>query len=264
MNKNQHSAPAADSISVFFPFHNEQENVRRVYDSASAVLRGARLDYEIILVDDGSTDDTGRIMDAIAASDPRARVVHHPAKLGYGAALQSGFRAASKTLVFYTDGDGQFDMNELPPLLPLMREYDIVSCFRMNRQENLRRRLNAWCWTRLINLLFGLKIKDLNCAFKLYKRRIFDEIKMDSRGSLLNGEILARAHRRGFTIVQRGVHHYPRMAGRAGPKTKVIFRAFWELAKLWQRMRQEEKAVGNDAKTLTQRRKGAKKEEEKI
>ncbi len=225
-----------NSISVFFPFHNEQENVRHVYESACAVLSKMGLDYEIILVDDGSADETPQIVDDIAATDGRVKVVHHPVKSGYGSALQSGFRAATKTLVFYTDGDGQFDLNELPPLLPLMNQYDIVTCYRINRQENARRRLNAWLWTWLICTLFGLKVRDMNCAFKLYKRKIFDVIKMESKGTLLNSEILARAKRKGFTMTQVGVHHYPRAAGKAGPKTKVIFKAFWELWKLSRKM----------------------------
>lgn len=229
-----------DSITVFFPFHNEEENVRRVYESACTILKKTGLDYEIILVDDGSRDETPRITDAIAAADNRVRVIHHAAKSGYGSALQSGFRAATKSLVFYTDGDGQFDLNELPPLLPLMKQYDIVSCFRINRQENLRRRTNAWLWTWLICLLFGLKIRDMNCAFKLYKRKIFEVIKMESKGTLLNSEILARARRKGFTMTQVGVHHYPRAAGRAGPKTKVIFKAFWELKKLYADIKKDE------------------------
>ena len=228
-----------DSISVFFPFHNEQDNVRRVYESARTVLNAMGLDYEIILVDDGSRDETPRIVDAIAESDPRVKVVHHSVKSGYGAALQSGFRTATKGLVFYTDGDCQFDLNELPPLVPLMKQYDIVTCYRINRQENLRRRANAWWWTWLMCTLFGLKVRDMNCAFKLYKRKIFDVIKMDSKGSLLNSEILARARRKGFTMTQVGVHHYPRAAGKAGPKTKVIFKAFWELGKLYWKMRKE-------------------------
>jgi hypothetical protein len=120
-----------------------------------------------------------------------------------------------------------------------MKQYDIVTCYRINRQENIRRRANAWLWTWLMCNLFGLKIRDMNGAFKLYKRRIFDVIKMESKGSLLNSEILARAKRKGFTMTQVGVHHYPRAAGKAGPKTKVIFKAFWELGKLYWKMRKE-------------------------
>jgi glycosyltransferase involved in cell wall biosynthesis len=225
--------PEPDSISVFFPCYNEQDNIRRVYESASKVLRNTGLDHHLILVDDGSRDQTPQIADAIAAADPRVTVVHHPKNLGYGAALQSGFRAANRTLVFYTDGDGQFDMNELPPLLPLMRQYDIVSCFRLNRREGRLRKINAWCWTRFVCLLFRMKIRDINCAFKLFRRSVFEDIEMRSTGALINAEILARATRRGFRIAQAGVHHFPRDGGRStGSNPKVIFRAFWELLKL--------------------------------
>ena len=195
------------------------------------------MDYEIILVDDGSTDQTPHIIDAIADADSRVTVVHHPTNLGYGAAIQSGIRAATKTLVFFTDGDGQFDLNELPPLLPLMKEHDIVSCFRLNRQDGLLRRLNAWCWTSLVCLLFRMKFKDINCAFKLYRRRIFDDMEMRSTGALINAEILARATRRRYAITQVGVHHFPRTRGQqTGAHPRVIFRAFRELFKLYQQI----------------------------
>jgi glycosyltransferase involved in cell wall biosynthesis len=147
--------PGLNSISVFFPCYNEQGNVRRLYESASQMLKRLGVDYEIVLVDDGSTDETPQIADAIASADPHVRVVHHSKNLGYGAALQSGFRAATKTLVFYTDGDGQFDLHELPSLLPLMEDYDIVSCFRIARQDGWMRAFNAWCWNRLVCLLSG-------------------------------------------------------------------------------------------------------------
>ena len=231
------ASPGADSLSVFFPCYNEQDNVRRVYESAAKVLGHISVDYEIILVDDGSTDQTPHIIDAIAGADSRVTVVHHPANLGYGATIQSGIRAATKTLVFFTDGDGQFDLNELPPLLPLMKEHDIVSCFRLNRQDGLLRRLNAWCWTSLVCLLFRMKFKDINCAFKLYRRRIFDDMELRSTGALINAEILARATRRGYSIIQVGVHHFPRTRGQqTGAHPRVIFRAFRELFKLRQQI----------------------------
>jgi len=231
-----------DSLTVFFPCHNEEGNIRQVYESAAKALENLSLDYELIFVDDGSTDQTPQIADAIAAADPRVRVVHHPTNLGYGAALQSGFRAATKTLVFYTDGDGQFDLNELPPLLPLMTQCDIVSCFRLNRQDNWIRNFNAWCWTRLVCFLFHLKIKDINCAYKLYKRGIFDRFEMRSTGALINTEIFARAVRRGYAIVQVGVHHFPRARGRqTGANLRVIFRAFRELAQLYREIKHDVK-----------------------
>lgn len=221
------------SISVFFPCYNEQDNVAKVAEQAIQVLEGLHADYEIILVDDGSSDHTAAVADRIAAGNERVRVIRHPQNRGYGAALQSGFRAATKELVFYTDGDAQFDLKELPPLLPLMKEYDIVSCYRMDRKDTALRRLNGWLWTKMNGVLFSLNVRDIDCAFKLYKRTVFDNIKMESQGALIATEILARAVRKGYTVAQRGVHHYPRTAGReTGGNPKVILRAFKELIKL--------------------------------
>ena len=221
------------SISVFFPCYNEQDNITRVVEQALTVLEKLKADFEVIIVNDGSSDSTGQIADEIAGQKDRVKVVHHRTNLGYGAALQSGFKAATKELVFYTDGDGQFDINEMPPLLGLMEQYDIVSCYRLNRQDNLIRKINGWCWTKLVCLLFGMKIRDIDCAFKLYKREIFDNIKLVSAGALINAEILARAVRKGYRVTQQGVHHYPRTAGsQTGANLRVILRAFKELLRL--------------------------------
>ena len=229
------------SISVFFPCHNEQENVERVVHQSLEVLKKLGVDFEVIIIDDGSTDDTGEIAEAIVRENENVKVVHHETNLGYGAALQSGFRTATKKFVFYTDGDGQFDISEMPPLLPLMEEYDIVSCYRIKRQESRLRRINAWCWTQLVCLVFGMRVRDIDCAFKLYKRKIFDEIEMSSTGALIDAEILARARRKGYTIVQRGVHHYPRRAGeQSGASIRVILRAFKELFKLYNQIRKNQ------------------------
>lgn len=224
---------SAASISVFFPCYNEQDNVRRVSEQAIRVLEGLGADYEIIIVDDGSVDATGRIADEIAVGNDRVRVVRHERNLGYGAALQSGFRAARKELVFYTDGDGQFDIGEMPALLPLMADYDIVSCYRIDRRDNLVRKINGWLWTKVTGLVFSLKVRDVDCAFKLYRRSLFDRITMESTGALIDTEILARAVRKGYTITQKGVHHYPRTAGRpTGASLRVVLRAFRELWRL--------------------------------
>ena len=226
------------SISVFFPCYNEQENVHRTVEKALDVLEKLAVDFEIIIVDDGSSDKTGQIADEIAGRDSRVKVVHHKHNLGYGAALQSGFKSAIKELVFYTDGDGQFEINEMPPLLSLMEQYDIVSCYRLNRKDSVIRKINGWCWTKLVCLMFGLKIRDIDCAFKLYKREIFNTIEMTSTGALIDAEILARASRRGYRITQKGVHHYPRTSGRqTGASIRVILRAFKELFKLQSRIR---------------------------
>jgi glycosyltransferase involved in cell wall biosynthesis len=228
------------SITVFFPCYNEQANVAKVANKAIEVLAGLQADYEIIIVNDGSSDGTGRVADQIAADHPRVRVIHHPRNLGYGAALQSGFRAAAKDLVFFTDGDAQFDLAELPPWLPLMKEYDIVCGYRMNRQDNFVRRINGWLWTKMTGRLFALNLRDIDCAFKLFRRAIFDGLKMESTGALINTEILARAARKGYRMTQRGVHHYPRTAGQqTGCNPKVILRAFQELLRLRRRILSE-------------------------
>ncbi len=226
------------SISVFFPCYNEQDNITRVVEQALTVLEKLNADFEVIIVNDGSSDSTGQIADEIAGQNDRVKVVHHRTNLGYGAALQSGFKAATKELVFYTDGDGQFDINEMPPLLRLMEQYDIVSCYRLNRQDNLIRKINGWCWTKLVCLLFGMKIRDIDCAFKLYKREIFDNIKVVSTGALIDAEILARAVRKGYRVTQQGIHHYPRTAGaQTGANLRVILRAFKELLRLRSQIR---------------------------
>jgi len=226
------------SVSVFFPCYNEEGNVRRTVENALRVLEKLDADFEMIVVDDGSSDGTGRIADDLAGRDRRIKVVHHPRNLGYGAALRSGFAAATKELVFYTDGDGQFDMNEMPPLLPLMEQWDIVSCYRLNRRDPLIRKINAWAWTKLVCFLFGLKVRDVDCAFKLYKREIFERIKLSSTGALIDAEILARAAGKGYRITQKGVHHYPRTSGvQTGAKLRVILRAFKELFKLHHQIR---------------------------
>jgi glycosyltransferase involved in cell wall biosynthesis len=226
------------SISVFFPCYNEQDNITRVVEQALTVLEKLNADFEVIIVNDGSSDGTGQIADEIAGQKDRVKVVHHRTNLGYGAALQSGFKAATKELVFYTDGDGQFDINEMPPLLRLMEQYDIVSCYRLNRQDNLIRKINGWCWTKLVCLLFGMKIRDIDCAFKLYKREIFDNIKLVSAGALIDAEILARAVRKGYRVTQQGIYHYPRTAGaQTGANLRVILRAFKELLKLRSQIR---------------------------
>ena len=238
MEKDNISKPL--SISVFFPCYNEQDNVATTTAKAIEVLEQLNADYEVIIVDDGSSDNTGSIADELAAKNSRIKVVHHRPNKGYGAALQSGFKAATKPLVFYTDGDGQFDMKELPLLLPLIEKYDIVSGYRLNRQDNLLRKFNGWCWTKLGCLLFRMNVRDIDSAFKLYKREIFDNIKMVSTGALIDTEILARAKRKGYTIGEIGVHHYPRTAGQqTGANIKVILRAFKELFKLYNQIRKE-------------------------
>jgi len=236
------------SISVFFPCYNEQDNVANTVNKALPVLDKLGCDYEVIIVNDGSADQTGRIADELAAANPRIKAVHHSKNRGSGAAVQSGIRASTKKFIFYTDGDGQFDLSEMPQLLPLMERCDIVSCYRINRQDSWVRKFNGWCWTTLVNFVFHMRIRDVDCAFKLYKREIFDNIQMHSTGALISTEILTRAMRKGYKIVQKGVHHYPRKAGiPTGAKLSVIIHAFRELFKLRKRILEDNENAASNA-----------------
>jgi len=220
-------------LTVFFPFYNEEENIEKLAGQAVEILEKLELDYEIILVNDGSRDRTGEIADGLARQNPRIKVIHHDPNRGYGGALQSGFGAATKEWVFYTDGDGQFDLNQLELLLPLAEKFDIVNGYRLNRQDSLMRKINAACWGLLVKTLLHFKARDVDSAFKLYRREIFDHIEMKSTGALIDAEILARARRAGYTLGEIGVRHLPRTAGeQTGANIKVILRAFKELRQL--------------------------------
>ncbi|HSW44929.1 MAG TPA: glycosyltransferase family 2 protein, partial [Phycisphaerae bacterium] len=155
---------------MFFPCYNEEANVEQTTRAALEVCPLVSDDFEIIIVDDGSVDRTGEIADRLAAELPQVRAVHNRPNRGYGGALQAGFRAASKEWVFYTDGDGQFDFRELPKLLELLDRYDIVSAYRLDRQDSAVRRFNGWAWTVLCNIVLGLRLRDTDCAFKIYPR----------------------------------------------------------------------------------------------
>jgi glycosyltransferase involved in cell wall biosynthesis len=226
------------SLTIFFPCYNEEANVERVTLAALDAGRKLVSDLEVIIVNDGSRDRTGEIADRLAAEHPEVRAVHNHPNQGYGGALQAGFRAATKDWIFYTDGDGQFDFNEIPRLLPLLDRYDIVSAYRLDRKDPPLRKLNAWCWTTLVNLLFWMRVRDIDCAFKIYPRRLFQQIDMRSKGALIDTEILAKAKYLGYTIGQIGVHHYPRTAGsQTGANLKVIAKAFYELFRLYGHIR---------------------------
>ena len=227
------------SLTVFFPCYNEEANVERTTQAALKACGRIADDFEIIIVNDGSKDGTGQIADRLAAEHPEVRAVHNNPNLGYGGALQRGYREAAKDWVFYTDGDGQFDFEEIDKLLPLLEEYDGVSAYRLDRQDSFIRKVNAFCWTVLVNLVFGMRIRDIDCAFKIFPRELFSRIEMKSMGALIDAEVLARAKRLGYRIGQAGVHHYPRTVGeQSGANLKVILRAFKELFRLRKQIKQ--------------------------
>ncbi len=243
--------PARMSLSVFFPCYNEQENVERT--TLAALMACERLvdDFEVIIVNDGSKDGTGDVADWLAAEHRQVRAVHNSPNRGYGGALARGFREAKKDWIFYTDGDGQFDFEELERLLPLISRFDIVTGYRMNRQDPLTRKLNAWAWGRLVEATFGMGLRDIDCAFKLYPRTFIDEIELRSTGALIDTEMLAKATYMGYRIGEIGVHHCPRTAGRqTGANLRVILRAFKELFQLQRHICESTSRVPRRVNTL--------------
>jgi len=222
--------PNTSSLSVVLPAHNEEEAIATTVHEVIGTLSAWMLDFEIIVVDDGSQDDTGAILDTISTTHPYVKVIHHPVNQGYGAALVSGFEAASRDLTFFMDSDGQFDIHDLGRFLPLMEEYDAVLGYRIDRQDTWMRKVNAWGWKNLVGLVFGVHVRDVDCAFKLYPSSFFREYKLETRGAMINTEILYKFIRAGNTYTQVGVRHLPRHGGRAtGAKLSVIMRAFREL-----------------------------------
>ena len=228
-----------EGISAFFPAYNEEANVERMVQHFKAVLPQVARDYEIIIVNDGSEDKTVEITDRLAKDDPKVRAVHHEKNQGYGAAVRSGISACRKEYLFFTDGDGQFDVSQLSKLIPLLAGYDGVIGFRLNRQDAWTRKLNAWAWNRLVRLLFGLKVKDIDCAFKLFHRKVFEEIHLESCGAMISTEMLVKIKDKGFKLQEIGVLHSPRLAGKqTGANLRVILRAFKELFRFYRKLKE--------------------------
>lgn len=226
---------AVHEISVVLPAFNEEPNIERVVRSCVAYLEERLPDYELLVVNDGSRDRTGEILNRLADELPRLRPLHHPQNRGYGAALRTGFDAASKRFVFYMDGDGQFDIHDLDRLLPLATDEDhIVTGYRIERRDPFIRRLNAKLFGGwLVRVMLGVRVRDLNCAFKLIPKKVLDHLTLESPGALINAELYGRAVRQGFGIKEVGVHHYPREAGvQTGAHLSVIARAFYDLFRL--------------------------------
>ena len=218
------------SVSVILPAYNEEAVIASTVATVLETLATWTSDFEVIVVNDGSQDATSAILESIAAAHPRLTIIHHVVNQGYGAALVSGFEASTKDLVFFMDADGQFDIRDLERFFPLLPEYDAVLGYRFNRQDTWMRKLNAWGWKALVGMLFGVSVRDIDCAFKLYPGKFLRELRLETRGAMINTEILSKFKHAGLTYTQLGVRHLPRKGGQAtGAKPAVILRAFREL-----------------------------------
>ncbi len=222
------------SLSLVFPAFNEAENLPALLESALKIGELLDRSFEILVVDDGSRDASAEILARWQQRDPRIHAVHHEANLGYGAALRRGLRAARGELVFFSDADLQFDLGEIQHLLAHADEFEIVAGYRAPRRDPLRRRLIARAWGLLVDGLFDLRVRDIDCAFKVFRREVLDAIPIESIGAFVNTEILARARAHGFRIKQIPVSHRARLQGRqSGAHPRVILRALIELTQLY-------------------------------
>lgn len=210
-----------ESLTIFFPAWNEEATIQRAVQAAceagdGLIACGEVARYDVLIIDDASTDQTPEIADKLAASDPRVRVVHHPRNRKLGGSLKTGFAEASGELVLYTDADLPFDMAELSKAVRLLRIYeaDIVSAYRFDRTgEGPRRLVYSYAYNHLVQLLLNLRLRDMNFAFKLLRRDVLDHLDLKSEGSFIDVELLARAQKLGFHIVQFGVDYFPRSRG---------------------------------------------------
>jgi glycosyltransferase involved in cell wall biosynthesis len=224
-----------DSISAVLPAFNEEENIETATRRMVEVLKSLNLrEWEVIIVDDGSIDRTGEIADRLASEDSnRIRVFHHSPNLGYAEALKTGFTNGRGKLLFYTDSDNQFDVKELVHLLPLIENADIVNGFRIYRFDPLTRLVLSWGFNLLVRIIFRIKVRDIDCAFKLFRREVFDKVEIESKKFFVDAEVLAKARYHGFRMAEIGVRHYPRVAGRSTIRPSHILSTLAELARIW-------------------------------
>jgi glycosyltransferase involved in cell wall biosynthesis len=225
------------------PAFNEEAIIERTVRHVAGVLAGLTADYEVIVTNDGSRDRTGEVLERLRSGEPELNlyVVTHATNCGYGAALASGFDAARKELIFLTDGDKQFDVTDLRQFLPAMDlQTDLVVGWRRNRADPPMRKLNALGWKVLVNTLFGYTARDVDCAFKLFRRRVWESMTVHARGATFSAEFLIKARRLGFRVKELPVSHFPRTAGSpTGARPDVIVRAFVELFRLWRKLDSE-------------------------
>ena len=236
MNNAQH--PAAPGITVFFPAYNDAGSIALMVERALALLPQFTSDYEVLVVNDGSGDNTAAVLDELARTQPNVRVIHHPKNRGYGGALRTGFINATKELVFYTDGDAQYDVNELATLVPLLSaDVDVVNGYKLKRSDSKRRVILGACYKLLARVLFGLPIRDVDCDFRLMRRAALQRIDLVSTSGVVCTEMIYKLKRTGARFIETPVHHYPRLHGASQFFTlRRVAQTAFDFFGLWLRM----------------------------
>lgn len=227
-------------LSVFLPIYNEVKNIRQTFEKTFAVLPTIAEKYELILVNDGSSDNTGEVLKDLSAGRPEVRIITHPKNRGYGAALKTGFYNSSFEWIAFTDSDGQFNFSEIVNFVNIQRktDADLVVGYYLRRAVPFYRKLNSYLWQALVFLLFGLSVRDIDCGFKLIRKKVIETISPleSERGAFISTEFLVKAKKAGFKTVEIGVHHYPASRVGTGANLNVILKSFSDLFKLWRRL----------------------------
>lgn len=227
---------AKKNISVFFPVYNDEATIGKIADNAVSVLESRGSDYEIIIVNDGSMDNTEQVINELSKKNDKIKVIHHPKNKGYGGALKTGFANATKDLIFYTDSDGQYDVRELPLLLSSLEKdgVDVVNGYKINRADSLYRIIIGKAYYWMVRIAFNLRLKDITCDFRLMRRSIFDKIKLESDSGAVCVEMMKKIQNLGYKISEVPVHHFPRIHGTSQAFTfSNLFKTMRELIILW-------------------------------
>ncbi len=219
------------TLSVFFPAYYDEKNIGKVVHKAVAVLEESQLkDYEITIIEDGSPDKTAEAADKLAAQYPKVKVIHHEKNMGYGATLYEGFISAKFDYVFYSDGDNQFDLEELKKFIALIPFSDMVVGYRKKKQYSPYRKFTSFIYNIILRLVFGIDYIDIDCAFKVIKRDLFDKIRVKTKDAFIDAEIMIRAHLLGYKATEIGVNHLPRLDGvSTAARPSIILRTIKEI-----------------------------------
>jgi glycosyltransferase involved in cell wall biosynthesis len=222
-------------LSVFFPAFNDSGTIASMVIQAVQAASALTPDFEVIIVNDGSADGTAQIADELARTYPNVRVVHHPTNCGYGGALQTGFRSATKDLIFYTDGDAQYDPGEMRVLWNRMTpEADLVNGYKISRSDPLHRIIIGRIYHHAVSALFGLTVRDVDCDFRLLRRSIFERIQLEKTSGVICLEMMKKIQDAGFRIVEVPVHHYHRAFGKSQFfNIRRIVRTAFDVMRLW-------------------------------
>lgn len=226
-----------EGISLFFPAYYDEHNIGRVVADTLEVLGRVGVPFDITLIHDASPDGTGAACDRLAAEHPAVRVIHHEKNQGYGATLKEGFYQAEREWVFYSDGDYQYDLADLEKFWALTPYTDGVVGFRIRKQYSPYRKFTSFCYNVVLRFLFDVQLRDVDCAFKLMRRGIFDDMDIESRDAFIDAEVMIKARLLGCRVLEMGVHHYRRDAGvSTGAKPSVILRTLREIYTYWRKL----------------------------